>query len=526
MKKPLLLISLLSIFLSANAQLNIDSLSFMSYSQDLNDIWGYVDSQGNEYALVGTTTGLSIVDVTTPTAPTEVFFGAGVNSIWRDIKTWGDYAYVSTEGGGGIYIVDLSPLPGAISTTSTFTGNSYPFQTVHNIYIDEFGRLYIFGSNNGAGGAIICDLTADPMNPVELGRFDNFYLHDGMARGDTLWGGAIYQGKLAAIDVSDPSNTVLMATKSTPNQFTHNCWVSDDGNTVFTTDEEENAYVTAYDVTDFDNITEIDRVQSSPGNNVIPHNVHVNNEYLVTSYYSDGVVIHDADRPANLIEVGNFDTAPDYPGPGYHGSWGVYPFLPSGIILASDIENGLYVLQPNYVRGCYLEGNITDSITGLAINNVKIQIVPSGISDYSDFSGDYAFGTAVAGTYDIMFSKSDYNTKTVKDVVLDNGLLTILDVELSSWFTGIGDKEESLVLKSFPNPFANTTNIDYHINGSVSNNAVIQLFSVNGSLLEETVVYDMDGSLSVGADLEAGIYFIRLRNKGYLGKPLMIYKQR
>ncbi|NOY51810.1 MAG: choice-of-anchor B family protein [Chlorobi bacterium] len=526
MKKTLLLVSLFSLFLITKAQQNIDSLSFLSYSQELNDIWGYVDSEGNEYALVGTATGLSIVDVTTPTAPVEVFFGSGINSIWRDIKTWGDYAYVCTEGGGGIYIVDLSPLPGTITTTSSFTGSVYPFQTVHNLYIDEFGKLYIFGSNNGSGGAIICDLTADPMNPVELGRFDDFYLHDGMARGDTLWGGAIYNGKLAAIDVSDPASPQLMATKSTPNQFTHNCWVSDDGNTVFTTDEEENAFVTAYDVTDFNNITELDRVQSSPGNNVIPHNVHVNNEYLVTSYYSDGVVIHDADRPANLIEVGNYDTAPDFPGPGYHGSWGVYPFLPSGIIVAADIENGLYVLQPNYVRGCYLEGNVTDSITGLPVNNVKIEVVPSGISDYSDFSGDYAFGTAVAGTYDVVFSNSGYNTKTIEDVVLDNGLLTTLNVELSSWFTGIGDKSETYSLKSYPNPFTNSTTLDYHINGGVAGDALIQVFSVNGSLLYEAAIYENDGSVSIGAKLEVGIYYVRLKNKGYFGKPIMIQKIR
>ncbi len=498
----------------------------MSYSQDLNDIWGYVDSDGNEYALVGTETGLSIVDVTTPTAPVEVFFGSGVNSIWRDIKTWGDYAYVSTEGGGGIYIVDLSPLPGTITTTSSFTGSVYPFQTVHNLYIDEFGRLYIFGSNNGVGGAIICDLTADPMNPVELGRFNDYYLHDGMARGDTLWGGAIYQGNLVAVDVSDPANTVLMATKSTPNQFTHNCWVSDDGNTVFTTDEEEDAYIAAYDVTDFDNITELDRVQSSPGNNVIPHNVHVNNKYLVTSYYSDGVVIHDADRPGNLIEVGNFDTAPDFPGPGYHGSWGVYPFLPSGIIVAADIENGLYVLQPNYVRGCYLEGNITDSITGLPVNNVKIEIVPSGISDYSDFSGAYAFGTAVAGTYDVVFSNSGYNTKTIEDVVLDNGLLTTLDVELSSWFTGIGDEQQSATIKVGPNPFFNSTKLNYHIDDNVSSNAKIQVFSISGAVVEEISVYRNNGSFNLGEKLDAGIYFVRLTNSSLFNKPLMIRKLR
>ncbi len=152
----------------------MELLGHLPYSQDLSDVWGYVDEEGNEYALVGTYNGLSVVNVTDPANPTEVFFGSGPGSIWRDLKTWGDYAYVSNESAEGIYIVDLSPLPNdPIVSTSNFTGSSYNFSSVHNIYIDEFGKLYIFGANNGAGGAIICDLTDDPMNPVELGRFND-----------------------------------------------------------------------------------------------------------------------------------------------------------------------------------------------------------------------------------------------------------------------------------------------------------------------------------------------------------------
>ena len=116
---------LLSITFSALTfgQLNIEEVGYKSYSDDLSDIWGYADEEGNEYALVGTYSGLSIVDVTDPSNPTEVFFGTGAGSIWRDIKTWGDYAYVSNESFGGVYIVDLSPLPGGeITVTSSFTG--------------------------------------------------------------------------------------------------------------------------------------------------------------------------------------------------------------------------------------------------------------------------------------------------------------------------------------------------------------------------------------------------------------------
>ena len=81
-----------------------------------------------------------------------------------------------------------------------------------------------------------------------------------MARGDTLWGSAVYEGYFFAIDVSNPLEPVIfndsLAFHQTPNAFTHNCWISDDGNTLFTTDEKSGAYIAAYDVSDLSNIQE------------------------------------------------------------------------------------------------------------------------------------------------------------------------------------------------------------------------------------------------------------------------------
>ncbi|MFN8332397.1 MAG: hypothetical protein U0T81_14465 [Saprospiraceae bacterium] len=54
---------------------------------------------------------------------------------------------------------------------------------------------------------------------------------------------------------------------------------------------------------------------------------------------------------------------------------GVSPFLPSSLIVASNIEDGLFILKPDYQRACYLEGLVTDTITGLRINNVSVKII-------------------------------------------------------------------------------------------------------------------------------------------------------
>src|SRR5688500_2343628 len=108
-----------SLLLSAISfsQMNIDSLSHISsqtlHGENLNDIWGYTDELGNEYAIVGTTKGTSIVDISNPANPVEIFWLPGSESIWRDPSCNGDYAYITTEANDGLTIIDLSPLPGS-----------------------------------------------------------------------------------------------------------------------------------------------------------------------------------------------------------------------------------------------------------------------------------------------------------------------------------------------------------------------------------------------------------------------------
>src|SRR5687768_10960581 len=69
--------------------------------------------------------------------------------------------------------------------------------------------------------------------------------------------------------------------------------------------------------------------------------------YYYVSHYRRGVVVFDASNPNQLVEVAHFDNyvTPSTNIAGTDGTWGVYPFLPSGNLLVSDIENGLFVLR-------------------------------------------------------------------------------------------------------------------------------------------------------------------------------------
>lgn len=437
LKRIYLLLTGLCLLSFSNAQnFNFTLQGTLPYpSDDLSNIWGWWDNSGNEYALVGTESGLSIVDVTNPTTPTELFLIPGPNSIWREVRTHSHYAYVTTEGGGGVTIVDLSQLPTAAPYT-LYTGDGAiagQLDNIHSLHIDG-GYLYLHGSNLFNGTTIICDLNADPWNPTYLSNIGGTYVHDGMAHGNSYYPCHIYQGEFEVVDVTNKSNPLTLNSQQTPGLFTHNSWLSTNSQVLFTTDEVQNSFLTSYDVSNPNNISELDRMQVTPGSQSIIHNTYVieknGTDYAVSSWYKDGTAIADVERPDNMVFIGWFDTYVQGAGNGFNGAWGVYMYLPSGNVLVSDIDNGLYVLTPNYIRACYLEGIVTDSITGLPINNALVEILGTSITKNSKITGDYKTGYYQSGTYDVRFSRNGYVTKTITGVSLANGVVTNLNVQL------------------------------------------------------------------------------------------------
>lgn len=418
---------------------NITREGHLPYSECLSALWGYTDSQGREFALVGTCSGTSIVDITNPASPTEKYFVPGPPSIWREIKTWKHYAYIVTEGGNGLTIVDLSNLPDTNLTYTIFT-NPDPITgtlltNVHTLWIDEHGHCFLYGATGfGAGqgaGCVILDLNTNPMAPTLLGTKGGTYYHDGFVRGDTLWAAAIYDGVFEIIDISHPQNPQFLENRNTPGNFTHNTWLSDDGKTLFTTDEIPDAVITSYDVTDRNNIQELDRVQMDPAGNETPHNVHYLNGWLPTAYYREGVVIVDAHRPTNMVITGYYDTFFPDTGSSFGGVWETYPFFPSGRMIAGDRKFGLFVLKPNYVRACYLEGVVTDTLTGIPIPGASVffsGLLP-GDSLFTAVDGSYKTGAADSGLYLLEFQAPGYESKKMY-LSLDNGFVKEQNAQL------------------------------------------------------------------------------------------------
>lgn len=499
------------IFVFSQESLNLSLLGNFPYTnieraQKLNDIWGYVDENGNEYALVGLTTGFSIVALDQADTLIEIVNIPGPTSTWRDIKTFGNYAFVTHDNiyegeSQALLVIDLNDIENGNAPYFSFSDNE-SFTRAHNIYIDENGIAYLTGADYGKGGAYMIDVN-NPDSLFSVGVFDEAYFHDCVTRGDTMWGGAIYEGTLMAVDVSDKQAPEVLGFEYTPNLFTHNCWFSDDGNFIYTTDEKPNAYIASYDVSDIGNIKFQDKIQSFYSKETIPHNTHFLNKYLITSYYRDGVQITDVQYPDNMIDVGHYDTSPLFEGSGFNGAWGAYPYLPSGRILVTDMENGLFVFKPTYQRACYLHITVIDDHTNQELIGAEVNYLNQ--TENIDISGIIKTGTPHAGKYTITANKEEYSTKSV-EVNLSNNQITEVEIRLSK-IPYFEDVDPSTVTFG-PNP--TSQNITLFTPLGIQGSFDIVIYDILGKKISHKTINNLEAETQIQLPTVSGEYIIQL----------------
>lgn len=315
------------------------------------NVWGYADStDGREYALIGTPLGTSIIDITEPATAAEVDFIPGPTSLWREIKTYRQYAYVVTEGRGageGVQIIDLSSLPDSAILVSTFVDTSF-FHSSHTV--SQAGAyLYLNGGSSKNGGIVIVSL-ANAVEPVVVGEYQERFIHDCYVRNDTIYGASIGEGSIEIIDATDKSNPQLITRFTYPFAFPHNVWTTEDGNYLLTTDENHpdefgngvGGHLRIWDIRDFGAIQQVADWMVKP--DAIIHNVHVKGDSAFISYYTEGVRVLNIVNPRDPVEVGFYDTF-SLPGVGFMGAWGVFPYFPSGNFIVSDTHKGLFIFR-------------------------------------------------------------------------------------------------------------------------------------------------------------------------------------
>lgn len=347
------------------------------------DCWGFVTDTGREIAIIGKGNGHGFVDVTDPINPLVIGFIPSATSMWHDVKVIGDYAYAVNESGNGIQVIDISDADnGNITLVRNVSNGSHT--TTHNIIAnEESGWLYICGANVGNGGLIAVDVATDPENPTFAGQWTNTYVHD--AQVVTMKTGPLAGREIAfcftegsgfrVVDVTDKSNMVQIGAGTYPGvRYCHQGWISEDEQWLYINDELDEGStvsVTTTRVFDISDLTApVFAGTFTTGLSAIDHNLYTHEGLIFQANYRSGLRVFDATQnPANPTEIASYDTFPGSDSSSFNGAWSVYPYFPSGNIIVSDIESGLFVLR--------LDVGPTASSIILDITSVPDQINPS-----------------------------------------------------------------------------------------------------------------------------------------------------
>jgi len=413
---------------------NVTLLANLHEYNVYSNIWGYVDSLGNEYALMGHVAGTSIINITDPASPFEVTMipgPTGPGTIWREIQTYQQYAYVvadvhtSPTDLTGVQIIDLSGLPDSATFIKRYIWPVVDSTNAraHTVTVDGQGYLYIQGGTatlggTDAGGIRIIDIT-DPVNPQPVSTYDTKYVHDAFIQDSILFAHNIREpfGTIDILNISDRTNPQLITTHIYAGLLAHDSWTMPDRNYLVSSDESAGQTLKIWDISvlwdnDPNNNEEIVLVGEYISDTTqIAHEPRIRDDYAFISHYVEGVRILDISDLSDPVEVGYYDTF-QQPGEGGDGDWGVYPFFPSRNFVVSDIQTGLYIFRFDSVSAGGIEGVITNKQSGLLEPDVELYFIEAGKTILNASDGSYSFRTN-EGDHTIILSKFGFISDTV-----------------------------------------------------------------------------------------------------------------
>lgn len=340
-----------------------------------NEIWGWTDSLDmKEYVIVGLSNGVRFYDISNPIAP--VFLGRlpshTGNSIWRTFRNNGNMLFIGSEASGhGMQVFDLTRLRNVANPPVVFTEDAhYPgFGKCHTLAILE-GHPYAYccGTNSYSGGLHVVNIS-NPLAPVLAGGFnEDGYIHEAQIvrynGPDTEHNDRIiafcYSGNnppaMTIVDVTDPLDMSILSTIAYPGgSYCHQGWLTEDSGFIILNDETDeynglvnNTRTIILDVHDLDAPTYMgDHLGTTEA---VDHNLYVIGNLAFQSNYTAGLQImdltHIADTTMSMIAY--FDHYPATDATSFDGEWMNYPYFGSGVIAVSDIDNGFFLLRPNF----------------------------------------------------------------------------------------------------------------------------------------------------------------------------------
>ena len=372
---------------------NVDLLAFLPIGslggepgERVSDLWGWTDPKtGAEYALVGRTGGMAVVDITDPERPTYLGLVPGNPSGTRDIKVYSDHAFLTGGAAGdhGLLVFDLTRLRYVQNPPVTFEPDvKYDgIASAHNLAIDtETGFAYPVGASGGGdtcgGGLHMVDIR-DPKRPTFAGCYTDT---EGL-----IWQGrthdaqcVVYHGPddnysgrqicfasnetvLRIVDVTDKSSPVPLAAASYPGRaYIHQGWLTDDHRYFYLNDEldelvgqTERTRTIVWDLAELDDPGLVGEYLGP--SEATDHNLFIRGDRMYQANYRAGFRVVDISDREHPVEVGFFDTTPYEGNPaGFSGAWTAFPFFESGTVIVSSINEGLFVLRAAEARASSL----------------------------------------------------------------------------------------------------------------------------------------------------------------------------
>ncbi len=519
-------------------------------SSSANDIWGHVDlNTMREYAIIGLRKGVVVIEVTNPESPQVVGSINGATTAWRDIKvyqffnrathSWRAYAYVSADDiSEGLRIIDLNQLPERISEIAPLMEDT----RAHNIYIshtapglniplpDGVSQLHVAGSENFNGAwrsyQLTSPATPTPSYTSSTGLRED-YTHDitGFTTGPTRAqrdclgesSASCYvmvdfnENSVRIWDHSNPDIAHQISEVTYPNiSYTHSGWLSEDGQYLFVHDEKDESSLnlnTAVHVFDMSNLASPTLVATWEGDSqATDHNGFAKGNRYYMSNYERGLTVLDISDPSAPAQTGFFDTFPASDNASFNGAWGVYPFLPSGIILVSDIQGGLFIFRDDTVAN-------ENARVGFIEREVTVQPGES-----ADFTVHREGTTNINVGYRIIYGSANNTDITASDGILNWNSPSDPDQAIN---ISINENDDNEFIETFFIRLVNPSTGDVirgsglltvHIDSARGNHGVANLISDNFEVAETISLYNINvsreggtqGTLRVRYEVSAG----------------------
>ena len=398
------------------------NLQFMANKDDYaaagySACWAYIHEDGREYAVIGTGSGTAIYNVTNPAATYQVGFIAGPTSLWREMKSYRNWIYVVTEGTGalqGLQIIRMTN-PEAPVLAATYTGT---FVRSHTVSVDTARAVLICNGTRNSGGLAtglrVLSL-ANPEAPVEIGTWpggaipvsETNYVHDSVPIGSRLYASSINAGIQRVLDFTNPAAPTQTSSWTYGGAFTHNAWPDATGNWLYVTDEVGGEPLKIFDISSPASPVLRNAITSNP--KAIVHNAHVQGNDLWLSNYTEGIRALDLTDPAHPAEWAYGDSYPGASG-GFFGVWEVCPYFPSGTVIASDMQSGLYVYRATRDYGLLRVEVVLENQSPAA--GFRVRLLSQGDSLVTPADGVVAFAPNPGG-HSVEVSRFGYFTQVV-----------------------------------------------------------------------------------------------------------------